>query len=303
MILPSHKVLIINWHWDEELEYPSYPKKNPSLAEVLKHTPKLDVVSEENVSLTDGVPIYHLQNVKAHIFTPEVALNGQSDYIHQRQFRKQFVNAFVDQYDSGQAEFLFLFHKGDKIGTSQDFAKIQQTEPGLWTNARFEIFGGGFGTIYEEKGLLNHGISTFGLSGTGAAWFEEESMIKALAIKQQNFDYVWGHYWYQTQKKIKELRKLVQMIHISQVAQKTKTAAALATQNFLSHLNQNQYQAGTPQNGILDFSECQDLHTWVPREFRGDRLSVLRELADGKTGDVKAISHYFDDLIRAWKKL
>lgn len=298
------RIMVINWRWTNRLGYPSYPQEGSSLHEVLKIVPQLDVIGENQVKLQDDrLPQYDHSMVNAYVFTPKVELLNEADKIRTRDFRIQYVNAFRERIPDTQAQFLFLLHSTDTypIGLTEDFEAIKHSMNGNWEAIKFGSFGGGTGTIYDNAGLLNHSIPTFSKPGK-AAWFMPTNKIKALAIKQKNFEYVWAHYWYQTQQKINRLRELIERIHFPTKNLKIQETAYSSTQNFLFHLGLKQYQIRNSSFETLDFSECKDLHIWVSQEFLGDRLSVLQEVAEGKAGDAQAISQYFDDLIRSWRK-
>lgn len=314
------RVMIINWHWDEDLEYPSYPDELKEIKEILELSPELNVLEEPKVQFVDNELIYKEQEDSIGTLIPTEV--GLSSKMNKDEKREEFLSYFQAKYPDPKTQLLFLFHRGDEIVDISNFLKLRKSlhtdENAFQDRVQFGIFGGGRGTIYQEgKGLLNPGISTFMLDEEFAsAWFDPKNDIKALAIKRTHFDHVWNHYWYQIRRKIEKLRSLIHLAQIPKTdeeldtkVKELKTQAQQYAQNLLFHLGYEEYEDSKELKEEWDFSNCDKiaLNNWISGKNgelfskTDEWLKELKKFADSTDQEISnELTSGFDELIMSF---
>ena len=319
-------IMVINWKWNKELQYPHFQYGNKEqLLEKLATCRFIPVHTE----------LKKKEKIPAFVVPTNISLNhsedgqledltrGYIDHIINKSRENLISNGLSNENQAHH--FLFLLHRGEGFEETGKLFDFIENEHSIIRNQdilRFNFFGGGRGTIYGEDGLLSHGVSTFRfVADSKAAEFDIVNGIpKAKTIKDKNFDHVWNYYWYQTRNKIEKLRKdIVDIITAHYAGLNSASTQALVetakhkAADLLYRFDEQKYarfiDAKDKRNDGWTFSECMDLDRVMGMNNKNladtSRIGLLNELeafATGKTIEAFSnLTQLFDDLLASWQ--
>ncbi|MEO1417807.1 MAG: hypothetical protein AAFW00_21165 [Bacteroidota bacterium] len=332
------QVIIVNWKWDTRLGYPCF-EVNPNVAPQNGHKHKFDwgthitdkkipfISVKENVINEEEAP-----RTTKWLLPTSLSNEIKKKDLQAKEFPLQYVETLrkmiIDYPFEGKTEdtkvhLLFLLHKGDGFETHTGREAISKGIAGYSSQIQYHFFGGGDDMIYRKKGFLDMGAPTFRFKKKHAAGlFETDNKRKIRFLKEELFDQTWEHYWYQTQKRLLAIRRMLGLYEVSlQLAPTSDSNQAHASdiqtlrqkgKEVAVHL-QAHLQASS--NGAIDSTEereewclngATDLREMIdhklPTEAKSHLEKQLNHLIQGETVDWPALHEALNALIVLFNK-
>jgi len=232
------KIIVVHWKWQENLCYPRLYASPGQEANAKAGDP----VSEFQWTYFQKgtvpfIPVYEKDSQENEQPVPDKRLlpTSLSKYlklldIETTPFPKFYIEQIIESIQAflreedrepPKLQLLFLFHRGEGFDSVKGREDIQHTLDKIQSNSleeeiKYAFFGAGEDMIYREEGFLDIGAPTFRFKGKNkAGQFDPDKKRQILALRQDLFDSTWEYYWFQTRKRLSEIRRLFGLYQVS----------------------------------------------------------------------------------------
>lgn len=318
------KILLVNWKWEDELEYPTFIPHStkdvkPLLNEFVKNIEPIKVVESTWIEdATDHLVLKEGAATNKYIIPTKANLMNILSEKDLPSIKVNYVHCVIDEIiklfaDSKKIQIVCLYHMGDGFDDINELLEIildyaPSVKEDLEVEIKVGFFGKGHGIIYEFQGFLPIGSSFFRYKGKGArriGGFRDQVHLQFL--KEEHFDPVWNHYWYETRKRLEDLRKWMMLTQVPKSPDTARNIAKSYTEDLLINIGEiKDRRLPQPIEEGWDFSSCSDLAYWTKTnpdfKLQGEWIEELKKFHKDDLQDFTILNKAFDNLIASFQR-
>ena len=283
--MAAPRIIILNWKWSDKLAYPTFTASREATNNLIQFENQfkfLPASRKENVEekantfiLKDGQSDRYILPTKVDLSPIDDGSDNSNTMLAnlQEDYFEKVSNAcgnFCETKQLTNCEYIFLFHSGNGFDDVNKLLEILEdpNKKFIFQSSRIGFFGKGTGVIYEENGFLPLGMPAFRFKEGKVGWFKKDVVYELVILKLENFDFIWNHYWFMTQKRLSEFRKLLFAVQLPTAETSLRQVVLLLARNLLAVLDKGLDNPQSELREIIgwDFSDCGDLSYWISKK-------------------------------------